>query len=717
MFSGRHMFTNRSGAMDGILIMTREMMSTQLCRFLGWALGVAALGGLVLGTGCEDSLGEGETGKIQVEPATVAFARVSDGETATRTVRIRNSDAETGGALTVRGIELVEREGRTTEGLRLVDVPNGQFSIQPQESREFQVEYTSDNDVRRVGGAIKIENSDPNYQDGPLTVDVTTLGNNPDLRISPNPVRFPRLPAGETTERQVDIRNDGEAPLMIFEKPKIEGSEDYTLSFPDDISFEGGLELAERTAEEGSSLITGTLEYRPTESGSDTAEMVVSSNQEAGSTADDPTITRVDISANADAPCILIDSTTKNLGAVPLGGSTTELVTVENCGNETLRIEGVNLAQNSDDDEFSVDLRSYDENGDGELDSPVQLDPGGNDRATFGVTYEPTEAGSDNAELVIRSNDPVQPAATIDLIARGSEGICPKTELTAKVKGVSAQPRPTITAAPLDYIALDGSGSSDEDGTIVEWNWEVLKKPEDVSVRLNPLESDPNNDAKREIRLLTAGTYRIGLTVKDNDGFSSCQQAVAEITAVPNEKVHVELTWTNPKDPDETDDTGSDVDVHLVKMLEGEDQGVWFGTPYDIYFQNPNNGPQGGSNIWNPESPSLDIDDTDGAGPENIQMDDPQDCQWYAVGVHYWEKKFETAYATIRIYINSNLVFEALNQPLRNQKQFWDVARIHWPSGQIYRVDELYPTAPRFTSPTVPQGMSASDLCTSQNLY
>jgi hypothetical protein len=700
--------------MDGIIDMADDRLLNQTRSLFGGALVFIAVLGL-LGTGCRDSIGEEETGTISVQPLTVSFARIADGETATQTLTIRNTDtAEDGGTLAIQSIELGQRDNLTTEGLRLANVPEGgSFDIPPQESREVQVEYTADNDVRGVGGAIRIENSDPNYSDGPLVVDVSTLGNNPDLRVSPDPVRFPRLPAGETTEREVDIRNDGQAPLMIYEKPRIEGSEDYILSFPDDVSFEEGLELAAVGDEEGSSTITGTLEYRPTESGSDTAEMIINSNEEIGSTAEDPTVTRVDISANADAPCILVDNT-KNFGAVPLGGSTTELVTVENCGNETLRISDVELAQNSDDDEFSIDLRSYDGNGDGELDSDIQLEPGSDERASFAVKYEPTEAGTDNAQVVVRSNDPVNPAATVDVIARGSEGACPETELVAKVKGASAAPRSTITAAPLDYVVLDGSGSSDEDGTIESWSWEVLDKPEDVSVRLEDLPSEPNNDAKRQMRLLTAGTYRVGLTVKDNDGFSSCEQGVAEITAVPNEKVHVELTWTNPKDPDETDTDGSDVDVHMVKMMEGENEGVWFGEPYDIYFRNQNSGD---ANIWNPESPSLDIDDTDGAGPENIQMDDPQNCQWYAVGAQYWEKQFGTAYVTVRIYINSNLVFEALNQPLRTQKQFWDVARIHWPTGQVYRVDELYPTAPRNQSPTVPQGMSTSDLCTAQNLY
>jgi hypothetical protein len=266
----------------------------------------------------------------------------------------------------------------------------------------------------------------------------------------------------------------------------------------------------------------------------------------------------------------------------------------------------------------------------------------------------------------------------------------------------------------LQYVILDGSRSNDPDGTVVSYEWEVLERPPGTIVRLGPTQEDAGNTnpARREFRLFTAGQYKIGLTVIDNEGFRACEQAVATITAIPNQKVHIELTWTNPEDPNEADDVGSDLDLHMVKMGPGR----WFEAPYDIYFANSN---RSGEPIWNPEDPSLDIDVTTGAGPENVTMDTLADCEWYAIGVHYFREMFGTAFATVRIYINSNLVFERLNMPMRRGGQFWDVARIHWQNGQatVFDVDVLAPAAPAQQSPEVTADMRDSGLCTAAALY
>jgi len=250
---------------------------------------------------------------------------------------------------------------------------------------------------------------------------------------------------------------------------------------------------------------------------------------------------------------------------------------------------------------------------------------------------------------------------------------------------------------------------------VQDYFFEFTQLPPGVSPLLTPVQQDPANQdpSRREFRLLTAGTYEVELKVRDNDGFMSCGDvAKATIVAIPNEKIHVELLWTNPEDPDETDEQGSDVDLHLVKMGPG----AWFETPYDVYFRNPNNSGDG-SAIWAPESPSLDIDDRDGGGPENIQMNDPANCEWYAVGVHYYKQLFGTAYATVRIYVNGNLVYEALNKPLSRGGQFWDAARIHWDTGTVYQNDNVYEAPPSGQAPDVTTGMSSSGLCTNQALY
>ncbi len=104
-------------------------------------------------------------------------------------------------------------------------------------------------------------------------------------------------------------------------------------------------------------------------------------------------------------------------------------------------------------------------------------------------------------------------------------------------------------------------------------------------------------------------------------------------------------------------------------------------------------------------------------------MNDPQNCEWYALGVHYYRQFFGTAYVTVRVYVDGRLVFEELNRPMQRGGEFWDVARIHWDSGQIQLVDELYPAAPMGQDPKVTTmgdglvNMAGSGLCTAASLY
>lgn len=668
----------------------------------------------IVGFGCgdkEDDIGREESGTISVQPSRVTFSGVLLGETETRTLTIENTGDND---LRVFEMEFKAKEGQSIDYLSVEEGPTEGFTLAPDEQKEVEFEYAPEEAGAATAGVLEIFSSDPTYsQEEPLEVDVLTLGNAPRINVSPPVVRYPRLPPGQKMTREVVISNVGDAPLEVYDL-SVSGSEDFRIqnvdkSLPETIEVSSAEQLESEEARE----IRVEVEYAPTADGSSTAELVIESNEEPGATAEDPSVKRVEMNANADSACLLIDGTARNLGAVPLGDTRTEAITVENCGSEPLEIEQVEFADDSGP--YTLNLGSHDGNDDGTLDEPIVVEDRG-DTASLTVDYAPEEEGTHRATLVLHSNDPAQPKAEIELIAKGAEGECPEVDVVAKPDTAGGAWRTSVTAAPLDYVLLDASESEDPDGRIVDYNWTVEEKPEGTQVNFGPWEDDTadSDQSKRRFRLLTAGNYQIGLTLEDNDGFRSCEEGLITVTAIPDEKVHVELTWTNPEDPDETDEEGSDVDLHLVKMGPGE----WFEEPYDVYYKNPNNGGDGsGSGIWNPENPSLDIDDTDGAGPENIQMNNPQECQWYAIGVHYFRQRFGTAYATVRVYINERLVFEKLNKPLVEGKQFWDVARIHWPSGQVYSAGSIQPEPPIGDQPEITDGMKESGLCTAEDLY
>ncbi|MFW5967007.1 MAG: choice-of-anchor D domain-containing protein [Persicimonas sp.] len=662
-------------------------------------------------SGCSD-IEESRTGQLVISPGQVTFDRLDPEEEAVEEFTLRNADDAD--PVTVQSMEMRPRSDEVTdEDLELLDPPSEEFELEPEEERTFEVRYTERG--QRNAAIIDVEANDSSET---REVEVETVANSPELEARPNPVRFPRLEPGQgaSDKMTVTVRNYGSVPLTIHDV-SYSGGNAFSVDGLDEeedepVSIEP-YDSADAEEDPESYEYEFEVNYAPEEEGEDEGELKLISNDTSQETNDDGLgVSRVDVLANADSPCILVDGTTRRFGQVPIDREQVDVVEITNCGSETLEIDGIELTENSDDDEFALDLGSWDSNGDGEIDQPVELegsDDGAGDSATFNIEYGPTEEGADSGEVVITSNDPSQGELPLELVGRGSDGECPEAEALARVKGEGSAGRPSISAAPLDTIILDGTGSEDPDGRVEDGSWRFVELPDDADEpSINDAEEDPDDPLLKEFKPLTAGTYVAELTVVDNEGFESCDPAQVEITVIPNETVHVELTWTNPEDPDETDDTGSDVDLHLAKMGPG----AWFEEPYDIYYQNP-------ENDWNPESPSLDIDDRDGAGPENIQMDDPANCEWYAVGVHYFRQRYGTAYATIRIYINENLVFESLNTPLKNGDNFWDVARIHWNDGnfQIYEVGDVMPVRPAGEEPEVTDEMEESDLCTAQDLY
>ncbi len=672
-------------------------------------------------SGCDDEqVGAASSGQILVTPDPIAFSRVPIGQSETVDAFIINQAND---ELTVFSTRLRPAgDGGSIEGLEVQGLPIGEFTVGADAEFEFSVTYTPSEDVPPASAELVFISSDDRFtREDPLVVSIDALSNEPRIDVQPRIVRFARSAPGSRETQQVVVRNVGNAPLTLFDEPNYVGGEDFRVTLPQR-EYPLRLEIYDPDLAEANSRdfeLVADVEYAPIGNNADTGELQIRSNDPNGAEVpnDEGSLTVVDIAASADSPCIQVDSTTRNLGQVPIGGSTIDLVRVRNCGTQTLEISDVRLTENSDSNEFELDLGGWDGNSDGELDSVVRIPSGGED--SFLVRYIPVEEATDRGEIVISNNDPLQSELAIDLVARGSDGVCPVAQAGALIKGVTSNLRPSFSAAPLQYIVLDGSDSFDEDGRIVDYNWRFTQTPDGVTPQIGPVDEDPGDQdpSKRQFRLLTAGLYEIELTVEDNDGFQSCgDPAVVSIRAVPNEKILVELTWTNPEDPDELDGNGSDVDLHMVKMGPGE----WFESPYDIFFRNPNNGEGSDSNgIWGPESPSLDIDDRDGAGPENIQLDDPANCEWYAVGVDYFSQRFGTAYATIRIYIdgNPNPVFEEINKPLTRGGQFWDVARIHWPSGQIYGYGNIFEPKPQSQAPDVTPGMQTSGLCTNQGLY
>src|SRR5690554_1871691 len=568
-------------------------------------LWVVMVGMLLTACGDRDGIGETGAGVIEVSPTQIGFAQVAIGDTETQFLTISNTSDE---ALQIFELELEPVQGGSAQGLGLSSVPQLPFTLEAQQDVVVEVTYEPQ-EGGAAQGRVRILSSDPRYTaESPLYVDISTLGNSPQILVEPSIVRFARAGAGAFEERQARLINVGSAPLTIYEAPEYGGGADFSIVLPERTYPINLLPYDAEAAQDDPQNYELVIEvlYQPTGQGQDTGEIVVETNDVSVPNPNRPDRgqTRIDVRADADAACIEVDSRNRNFGQVPIGSSSLDRIEVTNCGTQVLEIENVVIDQSGDT--YELDLGTWDRTGNGAIDQTVSVAPGMS--VSFGLRFIPFEEGTDRAEVIILNNDPIQPELSIDVVGRGADGECPLASALARVRGVSGMGRPSITAIPLQYVILDGSQSSDPDGQVVDYEWEVLQGPPGTLVQLGPTQDDPlgNDRSRREFRLLTAGTYRIGLHVIDNDGFRSCEGAEVEIRSIPDQDIHIELTWTNPADPDEGDSEGSDVDLHLTKMGPGK----WKEEPFSVFYEFPNRSQE---SIWSPEDPSLDIDVRDGA--------------------------------------------------------------------------------------------------------
>jgi len=215
---------------------------------------------------------------------------------------------------------------------------------------------------------------------------------------------------------------------------------------------------------------------------------------------------------------------------------------------------------------------------------------------------------------------------------------------------------PDVGTRPLTDTEIAVTAS--DNGEIVRWQWSLDAQPPGSAVR--PM--FPMSDTftfKPDL----AGDYRFTLQVTDDESLSA--RCTFDVQAVAEEGLRVEMFW-------DTQDT--DMDLHLLSPVAKR----WFDedTSQDCFYSNC----AGSSLNWsNPatdtDDPHLDIDDTDGFGPENINVDRPA-AGVYRVGVHAYSGI--AGKVTVRLYCGgSRLEPRATLGPIAlEQDEVWKVADV-----------------------------------------
>lgn len=577
----------------------------------------------------------------------------------------------------------------------------------------FKLKVKNLGDDLERSGYLVIESNDRNSPTYRLPIHA--FSGMPNIRISPELVDFERVGVNETTTRTIDVRNTGAAELIIdrfiFTGDAVfglvvrdaEGTEIFKVSPSEATQDPTDFPTAFVIPADQSETLTYT--FTPVSEHPASATFVFFSNdpdQEAG--------TVVQLLGNQELPCIQVNPPQIDFGAVMPGGMQQLPVEIKNCGTSPLSITGLELTNDSSGGNYTLLIEDLFEPGASTViseDEPFVLY--GNETAIFQVQYAPHEISPvgadgnqipDTATLVI-TNDSFYDVLELSVRGVCSEVICPTAIITVE-EGEQVIPQ--------TVLHVHGDQSFSPNGTIESYMWTVEQPAGSVSY-LIPTPSFPNPIFEANI----AGKYVFTLEVIDSTGVKSCFPAKKEVFVVPDEAIHIELLWETPNDPDPTDEgpaAGTDMDLHFAHLyasgpdIDGDgNPDPWFNDPYDVFWFNKS--PDWGS--FDPsidDDPGLDRDDTDGGGPENVNLNIPEGLDatpyTYRVAVHYWDDyNYGDSFATVRVYIYSSLVFEVADVKMFNH-DLWEVCTVEWPSTTIKLIldqNGQYKITPNYQNP------------------
>ncbi len=297
---------------------------------------------------------------------------------------------------------------------------------------------------------------------------------------------------------------------------------------------------------------------------------------------------------------------------------------------------------------------------------------------------------------------------------------------------------PDQQVAPLAVVQLDGSASYDPNDVMQpgeNWYfWDLTGRPQGalnskicqtVTVDAanhqvicnNNVQGRWSNVANPQIYAEIAGTYTIMLKVNPHDD-PGCENTMdtVQITAVPDETIHIQITW---------DKAGNDHDLHLVRYstpsMMGQvgcftrDNGdLFFPNVNDCMYSNcntqngtnplcpprgcpgPQNAPDWGMLNQRVDDPTLDIDDIQGVGPENINLSLPENGDYF-VGVEYYSHgnslepppEDQIPNVTAKIWLFGVLEYQKTNKITAGPKHHWNVAWIHVANETQITVEEI----------------------------
>jgi hypothetical protein len=563
---------------------------------------------------------------------------------------------------------------------------------------DFQLWFERKTGTDKVEGKVTIKsNSDTTvagFRTDLLDFPVESSDVRPAIVVSPAVVNFGNVKLGDTGTQKVQITNSNVGSVLEVSSFVLTGAKEFGLEISNQdgkLLWTGqasnvtsaGVQLTQPLLVPGGTLVDIKAIFAPTVADAVDATLILFSNDESQKEG-----TAVELIANKGGPCLAFNPQRVDFGGKLVGHPATVSLTLTSCGKEPVTITELGLVNGEGhSSDFSLDLTGLGNGSVGVMTKdqpPVEI--GVDESVTFDVAFVPDE--------VNQFDETGAPVADLNYIRVVSDTFVAEHQLEVKGFGVLKECPTAIIKVkqgeeviPQTNLELTGSQSFAANGTIAKYEWTVKQPPGSASVFVpSAFAPDPTFEAN------VAGTYTFKLRVWDQENTASCTDAEYEVAVNPDEAIHIELLWDTPNDPNQADEgpeAGADLDLHFLHQFatgldideDGKPDG-WFDNPYDCFWFNkaPN---WGSANPQADDDPSLDRDDTDGAGPENVNLNQPENGYTYRVGTHYWNAHgFGPSFATVRVYINAVLVFEVAGVQLV-QDDMWCVCTVAWPSGEV----------------------------------
>lgn len=228
------------------------------------------------------------------------------------------------------------------------------------------------------------------------------------------------------------------------------------------------------------------------------------------------------------------------------------------------------------------------------------------------------------------------------------------------------------------------------------YRWQILRAPADSTALMGEfpaaagmLQPDDANTPTAAFFPDISGEYFIELIMTTPE--CRARRARFAVEAINLAGLHIELVWNTPGDPRPADGDGTDLDLHLLHP----DGQLWNDDEWDCHYANPR--PDWGQTGRRIDDPRLDVDDTDGEGPEHITIDRVEPAEQlggpYLLSVNYFRAEggqgaFGRSEAVIRIFGDGRLIRE-LRRDLIATGDRWVVAEIYTDPVRIVPVDQI----------------------------